>query len=66
MTLKFFVVGGAEVDRQPFLRGVRMKSYGLQVNQNFFYLRVGLNGTRDLILSSWKSVSDLCAVEQNR
>ena len=52
--MKFFVVGGAEVDRQPFLRGVLMRSYELQVNQNFFYLRVGLNGTRDLILSSWR------------
>lgn len=29
-------VGGAEVDRQRFLRGVLMRSYGLQVNQNFF------------------------------
>ena len=64
--MKFFVVGGAEVDRQPFLRGVLVRSYELQVNQNFFYLRVGLNGTRDLILSSWRGVSDLCAVEQNR
>lgn len=64
--MKFFVVGGAEVDRQPFLRGVLMRSYELQVNQNFFYLRVGLNGTRDLILSSWRGVSDLRAVEQNR
>lgn len=41
MTLKSFVVGGAEVDRQPFLGGVLMRNYGLQVNQNFFYLRVG-------------------------
>lgn len=41
MTLKSFVVGGAEVDRQPFLRGVLMRNYGLQVNQHFFYLRVG-------------------------
>lgn len=64
--MKFFVVGGAEVDRQPFLRGVLVRSYELQVNQNFFYLRVGLNGTRDLILSSWRGVSDLRAVEQNR
>ena len=64
--MKFFVVGGAEVDRQPFLRGVLMRSYELQVNQNFFYVRVGLNGTRDLILSSWRGVSDLRAVEQNR
>ena len=64
--MKFFVVGGAEVDRQPFLRGVLVRSYELQVNQNFLYLRVGLNGTRDLILSSWRGVSDLRAVEQNR
>ena len=41
MTLKSFVVCGAEVDRQPFLRGVLMRNYGLQVNQHFFYLKVG-------------------------